>query len=281
MPNPILVRILSSSSSQPCAVNLDPVPESLNDACIQLPAGVYTTLRTFNRQQVLNLDDHFQRLEQSAGLIGHHLELDRQSLRQALREIVAESPSADDYRIRLVVDLENKPGTVYILRANLKLPDADNYLHGTLLITSDLQRIQPAAKSTVFIAASDQLVLPAGVNEALLLDNQRRILEGMSSNFFAVLNGVLRTAQTGILPGITRQMVLEEASSAGLPIQLEALPTAELRTIQEAFITSSSRGVLPVRQIDTQEIGSGSPGTVTRQLMQLYQARIERQLEAI
>jgi branched-chain amino acid aminotransferase len=119
------------------------------------------------------------------------------------------------------------------------------------------------------------------VNEALMIDPDGRLLEGLSSNFYAVLEGVLWTAELGVLAGITRQAILDEVRQANLPLHLEGLPLAELPRASEAFISSASRGVLPVCRIDSLVIGSGTPGPLTRQLGQRYQARIERDLEEI
>ena len=79
-----------------------------------------------------------------------------------------------------------------------------------------------------------------------MLDNHDRFLEGLSSNFFAILGGVLWTAEQGVLSGITRAVVIECANQVGLPLRLEPPPREDLTSFDEVFITSSSRGVLPV-----------------------------------
>jgi branched-chain amino acid aminotransferase len=106
-------------------------------------------------------------------------------------------------------------------------------------------------------------------------------LEGLSSNFFAVHQGTLWTAGEGVLAGVTRSLVLDCIRRLQLPLRLEALHRDALPELQEAFLTSSSRGILPVRSIDTNEIGKECPGPLTRQLMQAFELIIDEKAEPI
>jgi branched-chain amino acid aminotransferase len=110
-----------------------------------------------------------------------------------------------------------------------------------------------------------------------LLVKEGKILEGMTSNFFYVvgrdarsLPPYLYTAQADILLGITRQIVIEVARGRGVAVKYEALKRGQIATIDEAFITSSSRGIVPVVKIDDVMIGQGSPGPITKQLSAAY-----------
>ncbi len=82
-----------------------------------------------------------------------------------------------------------------------------------------------------------------------MLDTHGRFQEGLSSNFFAVMAGTLWTAEQDVLAGITRSLVIEAVHKAGLPLQPGAAAPGRPSRFDEVFITSSSRGVLPVRQI--------------------------------
>jgi hypothetical protein len=106
--------------------------------------------------------------------------------------------------------------------------------------------------------------------EYLLLDSTRRILEGTRSNFYALRGKTLITAGDGILQGITRQVTLELAEEAGLSIELRPLPFDELRECDEAFITSSTRGVVPVTRVAAATIGDGRVGAVVSALRKRY-----------
>ena len=118
--------------------------------------------------------------------------------------------------------------------------------------------------------------LPPGIEEALLLSEDGVILEGLSSNFFAVLDGALRTAEERVLPGITRALVLDAAQPI-TPVVRRAVGRDELRRVQEAFITSASRGILPVVRIDGAPIGDGRVGGVTRAVTDAFAALVARE----
>lgn len=112
----------------------------------------------------------------------------------------------------------------------------------------------------------------AGAQEALLI-RDGYLTEGSASNAYAVIDGVLFTAPKDekVLPGITRDLVLELADKAGIPYREQAVSTAQLMTADEAWISSSTREVLPVTSVDGQQIGNGQPGPVWAKLDQLYQ----------
>lgn len=107
------------------------------------------------------------------------------------------------------------------------------------------------------------------------------IMEGLSSNFFGVMQGSLYTADEGVLPGITRSLVLEEAELANVPVKLTGIPLDKLHTIDECFITSASRAVLPVVEIDDVVIQNGKPGPITQILRSRYLQRIKVEAQDI
>ena len=105
----------------------------------------------------------------------------------------------------------------------------------------------------------------------VLTDGAGNVVEGPGFNVFCVnAQGVLVTPAQGVLEGITRRTVIEMAQAAGLPLQVRALPAAELRAAREVFISSSAGGVLPVTRVDGQPVGDGAVGPVTRRMVQTY-----------
>jgi branched-chain amino acid aminotransferase len=107
------------------------------------------------------------------------------------------------------------------------------------------------------------------------------LLEGLSSNFFAIIDGVAWTARESVLSGITRSLVIQAAQRIGVELNLQAVAYNRIPELQEAFLTSATRAVLPVRQIDATLVGSGVPGPLTRQLGEAYQQEIDRWLEEV
>jgi len=153
---------------------------------------------------------------------------------------------------------------------------------GVVVATQRITRINPRAKSNAWIAAREraQERLPKGVYEGVVLSESDELLEGFSSNFYGVLDGLLRTSEEQMLYGIARRIVLEVAADL-LPVRLEPVRRAELPSLQEALLSSSGRGVVPIVQVDECRIGDGAPGPLTRAIQAGYDAWVERHLEPI
>lgn len=263
-------------------IDLHPEPLTLDEATRQLPGGAYTTFRTFGRFQVLSLTNHFNRLEETARLADKPLHLDRSMLKQALHQAFIKYPS-DEKRVRIILDLTHHEGTIYILIEKLVVPSSEDYEHGVKVITRQMHRQNPKAKLTGFIktATTVRHEIPEGIHEVVMYDEHHHMLEGLSSNFFAVKNGVIWTAGEGVLSGITRQTVLEIIQAKGLPVNLSGYKVENLGDLDEAFITSTSRAVLPIREIDGHQIGDGAPGKITRSMMTCYQEAISTDIETV
>jgi branched-chain amino acid aminotransferase len=148
---------------------------------------------------------------------------------------------------------------------------------GLHLRISDVQRIPPAsvdpkAKNYHWNDLTMGLLgaLDAGADTVVLTDAAGNVVEGPGFNVFAVNAGAVVTPREGVLEGVTRRTVLEMAESLGIPVELRALPAAEVRAAQEVFLSSSGGGVLPVTRVDGRAIGNGEVGPITRRLVQTY-----------
>ena len=98
----------------------------------------------------------------------------------------------------------------------------------------------------------------------------------MTSNVFYVKDGKLGTARKDILLGVTRRTVLHVARGNGLDILYRAVKREQVPALDETFITSSSRGIVPVIQIDDVPVGEGVPGSITKKLMKDYDEYVMR-----
>lgn len=148
---------------------------------------------------------------------------------------------------------------------------------GLNVVLSDVQRIPPAsvdptAKNYHWNDMTMGLLqaLDAGGDTVLLGDGAGNVVEGPGFNVFAVRAGRLVTPRSGVLEGITRRTVIEMAQSLGIPVDLRALPAAELRSADEAFLSTSGGGVLPVTRVDGRPVGNGAIGAVTQKLRDTY-----------
>lgn len=246
----------------------------------QLPDGYYSTFRTFdNCERVIGLGAHLLRLYEPVGTP----DVDASSLRRQLHALL-EPYRPGEARVRLIMA---KEGQTFIAISPLTLLPREAYEKGVRVQTVELHRNTPQLKSTAFISASDserERIARAGIFESLLVKDGV-ILEGMTSNFFYVCQVAnlpyVGTAAEDILLGVTREMVVEVARGRGLEVKYEPLKRDQLATAREAFITSSSRGVVPVIQIDDVVIGEGTPGPITKDLIAAYNAEIINKAESI
>ena len=241
-----------------------------------LPTGLYTTFRTYaGRTRVIGLQSHLDRLYLPAKALGIAPAIRRVS---AFREVLAELLlpfDAPEARIRLILDISADPGTIYALLQPLQILPVEIYENGVHVEISRTSRQKPSLKQTSFISESafDRTRVGEELFE-ILLTNKRRVLEGMTSNFFYVKEGEVCTAGRGVLIGVTRQTVLALAQMERIKTCIRALPLNEIPLIEEAFITSSSRGIVPVVQIDAQQVADGKVGGLTRKLMRLYEENV-------
>jgi branched-chain amino acid aminotransferase len=241
------------------------------------PEGVYTTLRTYQGDRVLRLAAHVHRLNESAALRELEGQVDERRIRRAIALALLET-GYDESRLRLTF----APPRLFVgIEAYIPLPAA-LYREGVACSTVPLQRRNPHAKDTRFAseAASAHQALPQGVHEGLLLAPDGALLEGLSSNLFALVDGVLRTEEARALLGVTRSLVVEVAQAV-VAIGGRAPLLREVPRFAECFLTSVSRGILPVVSIDGRAIGEGRPGPLTRELTMRFESLVEREAERV
>jgi branched-chain amino acid aminotransferase len=258
---------------------------ALDEVSRRLPQGLYSTFRTFGeRTRALDLRHHLERLYRPAAQMKIEVAVEARALRRLLAKLLACHPAEGEARVRISLSTEaGTAGALFVAIEPLPALPQQVYRQGVRVVTSRAERANPRLKSTAFIRSSQQersALAASGAFEALMVRNGR-ILEGLTSNFYYIQDGVLGTAQRGILPGVTRRLVLNLARELGLPVRYRALAVAQLGELAEAFITSSSRGIVPVVSIDAVKVGQGLPGPLTRRLMARYNAEVERRARSI
>jgi branched-chain amino acid aminotransferase len=249
--------------------------------------GVFEVLRTANGRPFL-LDRHLDRLAAGASAIG--LALPPAVL---IATAVTRTAAAlgEEARLRIVVtrgdaSLDRRLSDVgtprlLVIAEPLRLPPPEVYERGIRLATvarrmASPDSLDPRIKALSYldrILALDE-ARRVGADEAVRLDQNGRVAECATANIFFVAKGALLTPPaTMALPGVTRGVVLEDATAAAIPIGERAPLLAELAAADEVFVTSAVRGIVPVGVLDgVQRL----PGTVTRQLIARYRARLER-----
>ncbi len=249
----------------------------------QLPQGLYSTFRTFGGcEKVLNLGLHLRRLYEPLVALAVKPSVTALELRTRLRGLLKDF-APGEARVRISLSTTESPGQIFVMLEPLKVLPETVYQRGVRVVLSQADRANPRLKSTAFITESAQerkSILQGGIFEGLLV-HHGRILEGLTSNFYAVRAGKIITARNGILLGVTRRTVLRLARKNGIAIEDCALRVDELALIDEAFITSSSRGVVPVVEIEGQPVGTGQVGAVAGLLRRAYDEYVLRAAEKI
>ncbi|MDW8281757.1 MAG: aminotransferase class IV [Myxococcales bacterium] len=244
--------------------------------------GVYEVTRTV-RGEPLFLAEHLDRLAASARAI--ELELPPHPRIAAAVGQTLQALGQPRAYLRIVVTrgageigldpaCADAPLLVVIARP-LQLPDQRLYRDGAAVVCVPLRRnapghLPPEVKSGNYLTSvlATAAARRRGAYEAVLCDQQGHIAEGASSNLFFVHGGRVRTPPlaAGLLPGITRRVVLELLRGHGVPCQEAPVTRQEAAEADEAFLTSSVRGVMPVVRLDDRPIGTGRPGPLTRAL---------------
>ena len=256
---------------------------SLNDVAVLRGYSAFESLRTYHRQP-FHLDEHLNRLYRSAELIELAVPWSRTYITQLVYEII-ERNTYEHASIRLFVTggetedsiLPIGTPTLAVLITPLGERNMERFAQGYKVITTLLQRSTPEAKTTSYLEAIRALKEAARHEavDALFVNAQGHVLEATRSNFFVFRGDTLVTPRDGVLLGITRNVVLELARGL-FTIEERPVLLTELPLVDEAFITSSSKEIMPVVQIDDLLIGDGTPGRRTYTLEQRFIEMVER-----
>jgi branched-chain amino acid aminotransferase len=214
--------------------------------------------------------------------------VDRVTLRREVLDALSAAGGGESY-VRIVITrgsgpLSLDPDTAtaplrVILVESVKGPSREAYVRGIEAATVATRRAvdeTPAAGAKVGNYLANLLAIreakSRGAQEALIIDTEGHVVEGASSNVFAVAGGALVTPpeSAGILAGITRAHLIAEARRRGFALTERPLDPEELYGADEVFITSSIREVLPVVRVDGRTIGGGVPGPVTRSMHRAF-----------
>lgn len=253
--------------------------------------SVFETLRTYGGKPFA-LDEHLARLEQSAGRVFIALPVPVATIAREILDGLARAANPESY-VRVIVTrgsgpigLQIQAGAAplrVILIAPLVPPPPEAYQHGISVVTYRTQRVAEATDAAgskvgnylVAVLAMREAER-AGAAEALIVDAAGRVVEGATSNVFAVIDGELVTppVEAGILAGITRAKLIEVAAELGIGVTERALPLSDLDRATEVGISSSIRELLPVHAVDGRPVGAGKPGPVLGRLLQTFREKV-------
>jgi len=261
--------------------------------------GVYEVLRTYNRVPFL-YDRHMHRLRQSAGRLMLDVPFDDATLLKWIDETAAAAEDVREAYIRVMLtrgvgelnyDLGSTPTptTVIIVKPFEPLP-ARVFDEGIRISLVDLLRNHPKSVNPLIKAnnllnnvLAMQAALRTGAEEALMCNYRGELTECSQSNFFLVRGGAALTpkSEAGILEGVTRAFIFELGRELGIGVREETLLPKDLETADEMFITSTTRELTPVVNVDGRPVGSGKPGPVTQRILARYQIRAQQLTESL
>lgn len=249
--------------------------------------GIFEGIRAY-AGRVFRLEEHLERLYQSARSILIEVPLTREEMRDAVLETLRINNLRDAY-IRLVVtrgrgDLGLDPRkcpkpAIIIIADEIKLYPKETYENGLRLMIASTRKnspdtLSPRIKSLNYLnnILGKLEAINAGCAEAVMLDRHGYLTECTSENIFLVKNGALftPTAVVGILEGITRSVVMELAEKFGLSVQMSFLTAHDLYVADECFVTGTGAEIIPVVNLCGREIGTGKPGPVTNKLLTAF-----------
>jgi branched-chain amino acid aminotransferase len=245
--------------------------------------GVFEGLRSYSGR-VFRLEQHLDRLHDSARAIHLQLPMSKEAIGKAVYETLAVNGLRDAY-IRLVVTrgagslgLDPRKTTdpqLIIITDSISLYPEELYEHGLKIITAATMRNHPSAlnpriKSLNYLNSILAKVegTNAGCLEALMLNHKGEVSECTGDNIFVVRRGEIHTPSidAGILEGITRDAVIDLARASNLTVVERTMDRHDIYTADECFLTGTAAEIIPVVELDGRPIGEGQPGPLTREL---------------
>ena len=237
--------------------------------------AAFDYLRTYNGRPFRQAD-HLRRFRNSANGLALPLRYSDEEISKTIAELLGRA-GLPEAAVRLVITGGNSPDSMTTVEPNFfiiveRLPQypAASWEKGVKLITNDYLRDVPTVKSTGYLNAIKlmPLVEQHGAHD-MLYCHDGQVLELTRNSFFLFRNDTLVTPKDNVLLGITR-MVLLELCQGVFPIEERAIPTTELAQATEAFLCGTTKGVMPVVQIDDMVVADGRVGANTRKVGELF-----------
>jgi branched-chain amino acid aminotransferase len=251
--------------------------------------GVFEGMRVYGGR-TFRLQEHLDRLYDSAQAIWMTVPISKEEMARVTEEGVARAKITEGYLRHVVTrgtgDLGLDPRscarpTVFIIFDAIRIWPAERYEKGLAMISAgtpmpDRESLSPRVKSLNYLPHIMAKLegIHAQMDEVLMLDRGGYVAEASGMNVFIAKRGVVTTppAWTGVLRGVTRDIVLGLAADAGLTVREEPINRFDVYTADEAFLTGTAAEIAPIRSLDGRQIGAGPIGPVTRTLMDRFRA---------
>ena len=245
--------------------------------------GVYEVIPSYG-SKALRFEHHMQRLQNSLDAVRIENPLSNSQWKTIIDKLIADTDSQDQY-IYLHITRgvasrdhrfpeETKP-TVFVMSSVLNAVDPELLKTGITAVTLDDIRWQYCNIKAIALLPNillRQQAVDKGAVEAILI-RDGNMTEGAASNTFIVIDGVIKTPPKDqkLLPGITRDLIVELAQTHDMPIEETTISEEEFLAADEIWLSSSTKEILPVTKINDQQVGDGKPGAIWRDMFQKYQ----------
>jgi branched-chain amino acid aminotransferase len=257
--------------------------------------ALFETMRAYSGH-IFRPGAHLERLTCSAAQLG--IPLSASELKKACYDTL-KANKLSDARIRLTVSIgegeatpdppKHPQPTVLIIATNYTPLSTETPRNGYKAVVSSMRQNSQSSLSRLKTANYLNNILARkdargkGADEAILFNERNYLCEGSTSNIFLVARGNLITPneESGCLPGITRQIVIELATELSIRVTEREIRLEELLNADEAFFTSSLIELMPLAEVDGKTIGSGKRGRVSERLMRAYKALVVRETKVI
>jgi D-alanine transaminase/branched-chain amino acid aminotransferase len=257
----------------------DDAQVNISDLTVQRGYGIFDFFKTIDGQAVF-LEDHLDRFFRSAVFMRLDIKMSRDEVSNRINQLIKKN-NLSDSGIKIILTGGFSPDGFNIAAPNLIITQQSFQIprimpeHGVSVITHEYQRQFANAKTLDYLQAIWlQPVLKEKKVDDVLYHSKGLIRECPRANFFIVTkDDQVLTPESDMLKGVSRKQVLE--ISAGIyHTEARDVTLDELRNAKEAFITSTTKNVLPVVQVDGKILGDGRPGSVTRALAEKYNGMI-------
>lgn len=256
--------------------------------------GVFEGIRAYHGR-VFKLDEHVDRLFESAKVIALDPGVTRQEMKDIILETCARNGIVDGY-IRPIVsrgvgDLGLNPylckkASIVVIAGTIQLYPAKYYEEGLKIVTVATHRnfnesLNPRIKSLNYLNNIMAKIegIQAGAPEALMLNPAGMVAECTGDNIFVIKGNTIRTPDvySGSLDGITRRTVMELAKVRGMEVQEGPMNRFDIWVADEFFLTGTAAEIVPVVELDKRPIGDGKPGVITKALIADFKAYVTKQ----
>ena len=253
--------------------------------------GIYETMRTYHQRPFL-FDRHMRRLRRSARMIDLPLPFTDEELAAQIRDTQAAARISGEAYIRVLVTrgigeltydpkATPNPSIIVIVKPQID-PAPEVYERGVRVVIVDIirnhpQSVNPMIKSNNLMnsALAAQEAIKQNGFEGVMRNYRGELTECTTANLFVVKKGVVMTPplEAGLLPGITREFLFDIGKEIGVDVREQVLRDDDLFGADEAFLTSTTRELVPIVTVNDRSIGNGRPGAVTWQLLDTFRRR--------